>query len=65
MDFWMGAMVGLFAGTAIGVLLTCLMVAARREPDLDPALAMTWVNPEGDGPGTRVSPPGRVSGRNG
>lgn len=60
MDFWIGAMVGLFAGTAIGVLLTCLMVAARHEPEEGPALALSWVTPD-ERP---VNPPRRVSGRN-
>lgn len=65
MDFWIGAMVGLFGGTAFGVLLTCLMVAARREPEGNPALAVSWVRLEGQDQPSAVSPPRRVSGRNG
>lgn len=32
MDFWMGAMLGLFVGSAAGVLLTCAMVLTKRRP---------------------------------
>lgn len=31
MDFWIGALFGLFAGSAVGVLSTCVMVAASRD----------------------------------
>ena len=44
--FWIGAMLGLFAGTAIGVFLTCLMVAAQREPEADPITRLLALPPE-------------------
>ncbi len=47
MDFWIGATMGLFAGTAMGVFLTCVMVAARREPEEDTTLAVSWVPVDG------------------
>lgn len=48
-SFWLGAVLGTFAGTAIGVLLTCLMVAARREPEPDHAAAVDVVRGVVDG----------------
>jgi len=34
MTFFLGAACGLFAGTFMGVLLTCVLVASKREPEL-------------------------------
>lgn len=33
MTFWLGAAIGLFAGTFMGVLLTCILIASRRADD--------------------------------
>lgn len=31
MDFWIGAVAGLFAGATVGMLLTCIMIAGGRK----------------------------------
>lgn len=49
MDFWLGAMLGLFPGAAAGVLLTCCMVAARREPEPELPTAVDVVRGVVDG----------------
>jgi len=40
MSFWIGMTIGLFAGTFAGVLLTCILVASRRQPEPAPAFAV-------------------------
>jgi len=63
MSFLLGAALGLMAGTFLGVLVTCILVASRREPasvPAEPAEAFTVVRWD-----TRETGPARAPGRNG
>ncbi len=63
MHFWLGAAIGLFAGTFMGVLLTCILVASRRELQPEPVSAESFKVVRWDAEGASL--PARAPGRNG
>jgi hypothetical protein len=59
MSFWLGAALGLFSGTLMGVLLTCILVASRKqlpEPEAASLKVVRW---------DVVNQPTRAPGRSG